>query len=294
MSRPGVFRSIPVALPLGLTCSALVLTLLAGCGTSADTARQVLREQAQEQALARAQSEEETRKRVSRPEVELALIRKAQEDGRYFASLAYLEAYRQQYGDTPESAALRAEAQRRTGQDEASAQTYRALLDGPQAAVAWHGLGLLAGARGDYAQAADDLGKAVRMRPVDAEYLGDWGYALLRSGNTKASRVPLGQAAELAPDNQRILGNLAMLLLVEGNAASAEQVMARSHLSAQARKQVLQLAEQTRAGTAAVPAGPVAVAPAVSAVPAQSGVMSMTPQHRSLMGRYATDDPPTP
>jgi len=278
-------RTIPM--PLGLVCGMLALPLLAGCQTNgADTARQVMQQQAEEQAQARAQSEEEALKRVSKPEVELSLIRKAQDDGRYFASLAYLEAYRQQYGDTPESAALRAEAQRKTGQDEASEHSYRALLDGPQAAVAWHGLGLLAGAHGKYALAADDLGKAAGMRPVDAEYLGDWGYALLRSGNPKAARVPLGQAAELAPDNPRILGNLAVLLLVEGNAASAEQVMERSRLSPQARKQVLNLAAQTRASMATA-AAPEAAAPAA---PAQSGVMSMTAQHRSLLGRYATDD----
>jgi len=130
------------------------------------------------------------------------------------------------------------------------------------------------------------LGKAARMRPVDAEYLGDWGYALLRSGDIKAARVPLGQAAELAPANQRILGNLAVLLLVEGNAASAEQVMERSRLSPEARKQVSNLAAQTKAGRAASAAH----AAAVPAVPQQGGVMSMTAPHRSLLDRYAADD----
>jgi Flp pilus assembly protein TadD len=285
MLNPVFLRTIPM--PLGLVGIILALPLLSGCqSTAADTARQVLQQQAQEQALARAQSEEEALKRVSKPEVELSLIRKAQEDGRYFASLAYLEAYRQQYGDTPESAALRGEAQRKTGQDEASEQTYRTLVDGPQAAVAWHGLGLLAGAHGNYAQAAEDLGKAAKLRPVDAEYLGDWGYALLRSGDLKSARVPLGQAAELAPDNQRILGNLAVLLLVEGKTAAAEQLMDRSHLSDQARKQVLMLAAQTKASMAA----PIPHSSAAPAVPAQGGVMFMTGQHSSLMGRYATDD----
>ncbi len=318
MPRLTFSRLADMPLAMGLICLLLALPLLAGCqANSADTARQLMQQQAQEQAQARQQADEDERQRVSKPQVALSLIRKAQEDGRYFASLAYLDAYRQQYGDTPESAALRAEAQRKTGQDEASEQTYRGLVNGPQAALAWHGLGLLAGAHGDYAQAADDLGKAARLHPVDAEYLGDWGYALLRAGDTKAARVPLGQAAELAPDNQRILGNLVVLLLVEGDTASAEQVMDRAHLSAQAREQVLDLAARTKVAMAppppavsAAPAAPAAVRavaaiaparPVVSNVPAapaatvavggpvQSSIMPMPALRGSLTDRYATD-----
>lgn len=156
------------------------------------------------------------------------------------------------------------DALRKTGQPQASEQAYRALTSGPEAARAWHGLGLLAGMHGDFGQAAQHLRRATQLRPTDAQYLGDLGYALLRAGDSRQARVPLGQAAELAPDNAKILANLALLLLVEGDPAGARQVMDRANLSNEARNQVQQLAAQVRApvATPVASAGPAAVSAA--------------------------------
>lgn len=131
----------------------------------------------------------------------LSMIAEAQRQERYFASLAYIDAFQQQFGNDPRVGPMRAEALRQTGQTAASEQAYRALLGTPQAADGWHGLGLIAGARGQYAQAADDFSRAAKLAPTDPRILGDLGYARLRAGDPAGARVPLGQAAELAPDN---------------------------------------------------------------------------------------------
>ena len=102
--------------------------------------------------------------------------------------------------------------------------------------------------------------RAAALRPTDAQYLGDLGYALLRAGSPQGARVPLGQAAELDPGNPRILGNLAVLLLAEGESDAAQQVMTRAGLSPEAREQVRQLAATIHA-QAAAPAGPAAARP---------------------------------
>lgn len=251
---------------------AVALGALTGCQTSrVETAQQLMRDQQREQALAQEKADESMRRNAATPpEVALSLIREAQRDGRYFASLAYIDAYRQSYGEGGEVAALRADALRMTGQPAAAEQAYRALLNGEQAARGWHGLGLLAGAQNQFDDAADKLGRAARMRPTDPQYLGDLGYALLRAGDPAAARVPLGQAAELDPGNARIIGNLALLLLVSGDELAAHQVMDQARLSEPARERVVQLAAEVRQAQrqTAVPA-PQTVA-AVSIVSAQA------------------------
>jgi len=226
--------------------AAIGAALLAGCQSNKmESAWELIQQQQKEQALMR-QSEDATdaSRQPTEPRLMLALIRESQVQGRYFASLAYIDAYRQRFGDSEELAALQADALRRTGQEEQSAAAYRKLLGGAQAAQGWHGLGLLAGASGEFAQAAQDLQQAARLAPTDAQILGDLGYARLRAGDIAGARVPLGKAAELDPANAKVLANMALLLVVEGNALQAQQLMDRAKLGQEARSQIFQLASQ--------------------------------------------------
>lgn len=233
---------------------------LAGCqGNNAESAWQLIQQQQQEQALMRQREDEaENRRKPAEPEMMLSMIAESQRQERYFASLAYIDAYQQKFGNDPRIAVLRAEALRQTGQTASSEQAYRALVGTAQAADGWHGLGLIAGARGQFDQAADYFARAAKLSPMDPRILGDLGYARLRAGDPAGARVPLGQAAELAPENGKVLANLALLLLVEGEPARARTVMDRAGLSDEARGQVLRLASEIRGQTAA----PVATAAA--------------------------------
>jgi Flp pilus assembly protein TadD len=231
------------------------LALLPGCAhNTATSALELMRDQ---QAQAQAQEDAlDKRKAPSKPEVAMSLIKESQAQGRYFASLAYIDAYRKQFGDAPELAALRADALRMTNQPEAAEQAYRALVNSDQSGLAWRGLGLLAGARGDYAAAADDLTQAAQAYPADASVLSDLGYARLRAGDLAGARVPLGQAAELDPANVKVLGNLALLLLADGDTAGAARVMDQANLPQATRDRVHQLAlemQRTRVSSSTVP-----------------------------------------
>lgn len=232
---------------------------LAGCkSNSAESAWQVIQQQQQEQALARQKEEDaDNKRRPKEPELMLSMIAEAQRQERYFASLAYIEAYQQKFGNDARVAVLRAEALRQTGQTVMSEQAYRALLGTDQAADGWHGLGLIAGARGQFDQAADDFARAAKLSPMDPRILGDLGYARLRAGDPAGARVPLGQAAELAPDNGKVLANLAVLLLVQGEPARAQRLMEQVQMTDEARSQVLRMASEIRsqrpAAAASVP-----------------------------------------
>jgi Flp pilus assembly protein TadD len=159
------------------------------------------------------------------PGMYLALIDRMQKQGLYFASLAHIDAYEKQYGVTPDSTLLRADALRETGQSAASVKAYHALLSTSLAARGHRGLGLLAGAAGDFQAAARELAQAVALAPTDAATLSDLGYALLREGDVAGARVPLMQAAELDSHSARIKANVALLLLAQGHAKEARAWM---------------------------------------------------------------------
>lgn len=172
------------------------------------------------------------------PGMYLALIDRMQRQGLYYASLAHIEAYEKQYGVTPDSTLLRADALRETGQREASARAYRALLATTLAARGYHGLGLLAGAAGDFHEASRQLTQAVALAPTDAATLSDLGYALLREGDVTDARVPLLQAAELDAHSVRIKSNVALLMLAQGRAKEARAWMDDQQFSVPVRSAI--------------------------------------------------------
>ena len=172
------------------------------------------------------------------PGMYLALIDRMQSQGLYFASLAHIDAYEKQYGVTPDSTLLRADALRLTGQPDASANAYRALLATPLASRGYRGLGLVAGAAGDFEMAAHDLEEASTLAPTDAATLSDLGYARLREGDVAAARVPLMKAAELDAHNATVLANVALLLLAQGHTRDARALMDDQHFSSDVREAV--------------------------------------------------------
>jgi Flp pilus assembly protein TadD len=159
------------------------------------------------------------------PGMYLGLIDQMQSQGLYFASLAHIDAYEKQYGASPDTILLRADALRLTDQPDAAATAYGQLLKTPLAARGYRGLGLIAGAAGDFAHAAQELQQAAQLAPTDATTLSDLGYARLRAGDVNGARVPLMKAAELAQNNQKIVSNMVLYLLANGDPTQAQAVM---------------------------------------------------------------------
>ncbi len=253
-ATPGVFRTLSVA----LSCA----VLLAGCaGGKNNSAMELIQHQQEQQAMLRQHEVDTMRKNApSEPKVMLALIRESQQQQRYFASLAYIDAYTRQFGDSAELASLRANALRMTGQEDQAQTAYRALLNTDEAASGWHGLGLLAASAGNFTQAASDLAKATAQQPTNAEYLNDLGFARIQSGDLAGARLPLGQAAELDPDNGKVLANLALLLLLQGEEGQAQTVMDKAQLPPPVQAQVHQLASAWRANSHAERDAPATIA----------------------------------
>lgn len=172
------------------------------------------------------------------PGMYLGLIERMQSQGLYYASLAHIDAYEKQYGGSPESILLRADALRMTDQPAASAAVYTQLLNTPLAARGYRGLGLIAGAAGDFERAAQALSQASVLAPTDASMLSDLAYAKLRCGDVPGARVPLMKAIELNQNNPKIVSNLALYLLVSGRAHDAQKLMGQQKLSTEIRNDI--------------------------------------------------------
>lgn len=172
------------------------------------------------------------------PGMYLGLIERMQGEGLYYASLAHIDAYERQYGASPQSILLRADALRATGQSAASAAAYAQLAGTPLEGRGHRGLGLLAGGAGDFRKAAQELAAASALAPTDAATLSDLGYALLRDGEVPAARVPLLKAIELDAHNPRIVANVALYLVASGDAGGARSLMTQQNLPAETRAAV--------------------------------------------------------
>ncbi|NTY40600.1 MULTISPECIES: tetratricopeptide repeat protein [Burkholderia cepacia complex] len=221
-----------------------------GYGVSAQTERAALMQAAdQKQAV------------PDTPGMYLGLIQRMQSQGLYYASLAHIDAYDKTYGVMPESILLRADALRMTDQPAASAAAYTQLLKTPLAARGYRGLGLLAGAAGDFDRAAQTLTQASELAPTDASMLSDLAYAKLRGGDVVGARVPLMKAAELDQRNPKIVSNLVLYLFAAGRAQDAQRLMNQQHLPADIRKDIAsdaaRIAAAARAQQRAVATPPV-------------------------------------
>ncbi|KJK04754.1 MAG: hypothetical protein ACTHNO_14140 [Ralstonia sp.] len=225
---------------------AMLTILLAGCGSMA-TSDMSLRADADIEMARQRQSQEKSE--ITSPATYLSLIRKMQEQGLYYASLAHIDAYQQRYGRAPEIMLLRADALRETDQLAAADAEYRAVVGATSAmgagtqggllnAAAWRGLGIVAGRQGNFAEAARRLQVAAQANPTDASTASDLGYALMRAGEVEQARVPLMQAQQMAAASPKIAGNLVIWLTVNDRKGDAASLASHAQLTASALKAV--------------------------------------------------------
>ncbi|KQW55870.1 hypothetical protein [Variovorax sp. Root411] len=239
-----------------LACSAAVLAFT-GCGTLKD--QYAASADAQQRAAAEAAADTKAGAAVDTKATYLKLVEQMQKEGLWFASLAHIDALEQRWGVSPDSTRMRADALRQTGQAVLSEAAYKRLRGTPLESAGYRGLGLLAGARGSYAEAVQLLQQAQRLTPTDALLLSDLGYANLRAGQIAEARLPLMQALQLRPDSTQAQSNLALYLEVTDQGEQANRLMEANRMSAAARAAVRDAAQQLRAGGTVSP--PAAVRP---------------------------------
>lgn len=173
-------------------------------------------------------------------------------DGRPHASLAHL----QELPESMDQVRLRkAKVLRLLGRSEAE-PLYRSLLGGCLAAEGEHGLGQLAAARGDDAQALQNLQRAVRLAPTDEKVRNDLGVVLMNLGKHEQARFEFLTAIELKDDNPLPAVNLVTLSLLQDNWQQATDLVARLRLKPQQFAEAQARAKQLKSiGRTAMPVG---------------------------------------
>ncbi|CAN7585856.1 hypothetical protein LJR161_004271 [Variovorax paradoxus] len=241
------------------TRAAICLTTLAILGCASPKDQYAASADAQQRMAAEASADTKAGTSVDTKETYLKLVEQMQRENLWFASLAHIDALEQRWGVSPESTRLRADALRQTEQAAQSEKAYRRLMGTPLEGAGYRGLGLLAGARSNYAEAVLLLKQAQRHAPTDALLLSDLGYAQLRSGSTDEARLPLMQALQLRPDSAQAQANLALYLELTNQQEQAAAMMDANRMSPAARSAVKEAAQQLRRG------GTVAITPPPSA-----------------------------
>lgn len=222
----------------------LVLAV-SGCAATKD--HYAAGEDAQQRQAFEAASEMKTGANIDTQATYLKVVGQMQQQGLWFASLAHIDALEQRWGITPDSTRVRADALRQTGQAEPSEAAYKRLLNTPQESAGYRGLGLLAGARGHYAEAVQLFKQAQRRTPTDALLLSDLGYASLRAGQLEEARLPLMQALQLQPDSKQAQANVALYLEATHQPEQATALMDANRMPEATRAAVRAAALQMRA-----------------------------------------------
>jgi len=195
----------------------------------------------------------------------LKLVEQMQKEDLWFASLAHIDALERRWGVSPESTRVRADALRQTGQAEGAEAAYKRLLTTPQESAGYRGLGLLAGARGQYAEAVQLLKQAQRRTPTDSLLLSDLGYASLRAGQVDEARLPLMQALQLQPDSKQAQANLALYFEMTHQQEQATALMDANRMPEATRAAVRAAALQMRAAGGSAVRSPLVTSVSASA-----------------------------
>lgn len=155
----------------------------------------------------------------------LDLIAGMRRTGRIHAALAHLDAFDKQYPNSADALVLRGDCLVDL-KDYAGAQiVYGQLLKGKEAAAAHAGLGRIEASGGRWAEASAQFKLAVGLAPTKPDYLSDYGFALLQSGDQADALFRIRQAAELAPADTRVRNNLIIALAANGSDAEAQSLL---------------------------------------------------------------------
>lgn len=175
----------------------------------------------------------------SEQSLHLDLIQRMQGQGSWYASLAHINAYRQNYGNPPMLRLIEADAFRQIGQHDQARALYGQLLKSPHRAAALNGLGLIDAATGNLSAAIVQLQQASSLSPLNASYLGDLGYALLLTGDWLQAELPLSQAIELTAGEKRAVANFALLKAITLGEAQARAILSQGGFPPEAQDTIL-------------------------------------------------------
>jgi Flp pilus assembly protein TadD len=192
----------------------------------------------------------------SEQELSLNLADDMANEGKMHASLANLQSLPESLQQVRQR---KAKVYRLLGRSEAQ-PLYRSLLGTCMAAEGEHGLGQLAAARGDNAQALTHMQRAAQLAPTDEKIRNDLGVVYLNQRRMEDARFEFMTAMELKQSDQLAAVNLVTLLIYQDNWAQAAQLASQVGLSPEQVTEAQARAEKLKAAGAPVAKDQVAAA----------------------------------
>lgn len=167
-----------------------------------------------------------------------------------YAALAHVQSQEKTFGSKPKLRLLRANILRKLNKSGQAEKMYRQLIDGQFAGYAEHGLGLIY-AQANLNRAMPYLERAVELRPTNARFRNDYGYALMKQGKFDAARLQLATAFQLDDKSELSRNNYVELLLIEGNVRAAHHVAKTNGIDADTLVKLREQARQLQESAAA-------------------------------------------
>lgn len=223
---------------VAMSCSVLCAALLSGCAAHQVTA-----------GFAADNGEDCANKPTQEQELGLNLAKEMADEGRLYAALAHLQGLPQ---SSPEVRLRQARIMRNIGRGEAQA-LYQSLIGTCLTAAGEQGLGQLAAARGDQAEATQRLERAASLAPTDAKIRNDLGVVYLNQNRTDDARFEFLTAVELSQSDTLPATNLLALLFVEDKSQQAADLVSRLHLSATQVREALTRSQQLKSAAISLP-----------------------------------------
>ncbi|CAA0088019.1 Uncharacterised protein [Zhongshania aliphaticivorans] len=180
--------------------------------------------------------------------ITLDLIEQQIAEKQYYSALAYLE---KAQNNSPRVLRLRAEAQRNTGLLDEAYASYRNLSLSCMAAYGHAGMAKILATRGDIPQAHQQMLKARRIAPGNADIRNDYGFILLAHKKFKAAQREFMTALQLQPGHPVAIRNMVMSLILDGDSRTALRMAKNNDISTEEFKQLLSQANAFKQPTIA-------------------------------------------
>lgn len=156
----------------------------------------------------------------------LTLVEGLRKQGKSRAAVAYLYEYNKRYAKDPAAEMLLADCLLDIGTTDLPQSLYSGLVNGPNAAAAYAGLGRVAAARHDWAGAVTQFEQATRREATNPSYVNDLGFALVHVGAYDRGLATLQEATQLDPSSRVARNNLVLGTVLAGRADEAAELVA--------------------------------------------------------------------
>lgn len=173
------------------------------------------------------------------------LIKAMIKQHKLYAALAHIQSQKKKYGGRAQLELLRADVLRKLDKTHEAETIYRKLLSTRFRGYAEHGLGLVY-ARDNIARAMPFLQRAVRLRPTDARFRNDLGYALMKQGEFDQAEIQLATAFQLDDNAHLSRNNYVELLLIKGDESAARHVASGNGIDTKTFNKLQKQAQQLK------------------------------------------------